>query len=82
MIEWWNVGFKNRSAAGGLISDLRGVSKIDFILLNPLFQPSNIPAFHGIFLRHSRLTLTWPRPVLQGLSKLLATSQAIYFGAI
>jgi hypothetical protein len=46
MMEWWNIGFKNRSAAGELISDLRGVSKKDFILLNPLFQLSNIPSFH------------------------------------
>ncbi len=54
-------GFKNWSAAGGLISDLRGVSEKDFILLNPLFQPSNIPSFQGIFLRQSRSPLTWLR---------------------
>jgi hypothetical protein len=72
MVEWWNNGFKNRSAAGGLISDLRGVSKKDFILLYPLFQPSNIPSFHGIFLRHSQLTLTWPRaPGFLNLNKAL-----------
>ncbi len=40
MVEYWNIGYKKRSAAGGLISDLRGVSKKDFILLNPLFHPS------------------------------------------
>jgi hypothetical protein len=75
MMEWWNngiLGVKNRSAAGGLISDLWAVSKKDFILLNPLFQPSNIPSFHGIFLRHSRLTLTWPRgPGFLNLNKIL-----------
>jgi hypothetical protein len=58
MVEKWNIGFKNRSAAGGLISDLRAVSKKDFILLNPLFQPSNIPSFHGICLRQSQVTMT------------------------
>jgi len=36
------------------------VSKKDFSLLNPLFQPSNIPSFHIICLRHSHFTLTCP----------------------
>jgi len=44
-----------------LISVLLAVSKNDFILLNPLFQSSNIPFFHVIGLRHSQFTLTWPK---------------------
>jgi hypothetical protein len=60
-LERWNGGDKKRSAAGGLISDLPIVSKKDLIFLNPLFQHSIIPSFHGICPRHSQFTLTWPR---------------------
>ncbi|RLC11278.1 MAG: hypothetical protein DRI24_19015, partial [Deltaproteobacteria bacterium] len=28
---------------------------------NPIFQHSTIPAFQVIYLRQSRLSLTWPR---------------------
>jgi hypothetical protein len=45
MMEKWNTGYKKRSAAGGLISGLPGVSKKDLILLNPLFHHSSIPSF-------------------------------------
>jgi len=55
-MELWNIGLHNLSIADGLSSDLRGTSKKDFTLVNPLFQPSNIPSFHGICLRPNQLT--------------------------
>jgi hypothetical protein len=93
-MEWWptarrdklNIGDKKRSAAGGLISDLPILSKKDLILLNPLFQHSSIPSFHGVCLRHSQFTLTWPRGpgflnlnnMGHGINKPLRNPKVIY----
>jgi len=65
-MEGWNAGKMEYWGLTAefmliLISVLLDVSKNDFILLNPLFQSSNIPLFHVIGLRHSQFTLTWTR---------------------
>jgi hypothetical protein len=75
-MEWWNNGILGikMEIVLILISDLPFVSKKDIILLNPSFQSSllsrsyfggvghsGIPLFHGIYLRRSQFTLTWPR---------------------
>jgi hypothetical protein len=58
--QWNNgtLGIKN-----GFYHDFSTVllpeSKKDFILLNPLFQPSNIPSFNVISLQHRLFTMAW-----------------------
>jgi len=55
MMEWWNngmLGFKNGIYPGFSLYFISFIEK-RFILLNPSFQPSDIPSFHIIGLRHS-----------------------------
>jgi hypothetical protein len=61
-MEWWNNGILGLKNGIYLIpiSCLLTVSKKDFILLNPLFQLSSIPAFHVTGLLHRHFTLTRP----------------------
>ena len=54
--EKWNIGYKKRSTAGGLISDqchLFKNKKINLISPNPVFQHSIIPVPHGIRSRQT-----------------------------
>jgi hypothetical protein len=69
MVEKWNTGYKKRSAAGGLISDLPSVSKKISSFLTHYSNPpkadlrhSSIPSFHSICLRSASggFMLTWP----------------------
>jgi hypothetical protein len=47
MVEKWNIGYKKRFAAGGLMSDqYHFQKKIENIPSNPIFQYSIIPVTH------------------------------------
>jgi len=76
MVEWWNngiLGFINGIYPGFDLCFYQLHLKKDFILLNPLFQSSNIPLFHVIGLRHSHFTLTRPkRPAFRCLYEIIA----------
>jgi len=62
MMEWWNNGMLGLKTGPPQINlCFTWCIEKKFHPSQPIIPTSNIPSFHGIFLRHSRFTLAWPR---------------------
>ena len=59
IIENWSLKSVRRRRINLCLTSC--IEKKDLILLNPLFQSSDIPLFLGIGLRHSQSSPSWPR---------------------